>query len=100
MCAVSVWTFTLAHASLHDVLPLVQAQLAMSRLPYSERDDALQVNSTGYKMSVGLWASRVCVGGGMGEGALADASFFDSTSSVMLPSHSGALQAVRAKPTN
>ncbi len=43
--AVSVWTFTLAHATLHDVLPLVQAQLAMSRLPYSEREEALQVKA-------------------------------------------------------
>ena len=43
--AVSVWTFTLAHATLHDVLPLVQAQLAVSRLPYSEREEALQVKA-------------------------------------------------------
>ena len=48
---VSVWTFTLAHASLHDVMPLVQAQLAISRLPYAEREEALQVRSLLLRLS-------------------------------------------------
>jgi hypothetical protein len=42
---VSLWTFTMAHVSLEDVLPLVQTHMAVSRLPYQERLEALQVLS-------------------------------------------------------
>ena len=41
--AVSVWTFVLAYVGLDAVLPAVQEQLAMSQLPYAEREHVLQV---------------------------------------------------------
>jgi hypothetical protein len=39
----TTWTFVLAYAPMEDFMPLAQEQLAASRLPYPERDDALQV---------------------------------------------------------
>ena len=40
---VTMWTFALAYAPMEDFMPLAQEQLAASRLPYPERDEALQV---------------------------------------------------------
>lgn len=42
-CAVSLWSFVLAYAGLEEVLPAVQHHMAISRLPYAEREAMLKV---------------------------------------------------------
>lgn len=44
--AVTNWRFSLAYAQLSAFMPLAHQYLAASRLPYSEREEALQVRST------------------------------------------------------
>lgn len=41
--AVTTWAFTLAYAPMDQFLPLALEQLAISRLAYRHRDEALQV---------------------------------------------------------
>jgi len=44
--AVTNWRFSLAYAQLSAFMPLAHQYLAASRLPYSEREEALQVRTT------------------------------------------------------
>ena len=44
--AVTNWRFSLAYAQLSAFMPLAHQYLAASRLPYSEREEALQVWTT------------------------------------------------------
>ncbi len=53
LSAVSVWNFELSYVGLEEVLPMVQQQLAISRLPYAERDTALKVHIA--RLSVCSW---------------------------------------------
>lgn len=52
-----MWTFTMAHVGLDDVLPPLQTQMVASRLPYQERIDALQVNTLHPKPGQADWNS-------------------------------------------
>lgn len=42
---ISTWMFTLTYAKLDSFMPLAQEQLVMSRLPTSDRWDAMQCGS-------------------------------------------------------
>lgn len=44
---VTSWAFTLAYAPMEDFMPLAQAQLAASRLPYPDRVQVLEVRCPG-----------------------------------------------------
>lgn len=55
LSAVSVWNFALSYVGLEEVLPMVQQQLAISRLPYAERDTALKVHIA--RLSVCSWCN-------------------------------------------
>ena len=56
---VTTWTFALAYAPMEDFMPLAQEQLAASRLPYPERDDALQVGKPAGASSCGASVTQI-----------------------------------------
>lgn len=46
--SISNWRFSLSYAQLSAFMPVAHQYLAASRLPYSERDDALRVGVIAY----------------------------------------------------
>lgn len=56
---VSLWSFVLAYAGLEEVLPVVQHHMAISRLPYAEREAMLKEAAAACAEEVAFDASRL-----------------------------------------
>lgn len=59
--ALTTWGFTLVYAPMEDFMPLAQAQLAASRLPYPDRGEVLEVRKLHLHLSyLTRWNRRGC----------------------------------------